>query len=90
MSWVTKLWAIVEALHEGHSLGNVESWKNRQSAMSSVITILGILLAFKPDLPISGEQLDSIAGGIVTAGSIFVLYLTPATSKKVGFKKKEE
>lgn len=83
-----KFFAVIDALYEGKSLRNAATWKNRQMAVNAVLAVLGVLVAFKPDLPISGEQMDSIAGGIVTVGGIIATILTPATSDKVGFKSK--
>ena len=81
-----KFFAIIDALYEGKSLKDPEVWKNRQNTVNAILAILGLLTAFKPDLPISGEALDSIAGGIATVLGIISMYLTTATSEKVGFK----
>lgn len=81
-----KFFAIIEALYQGKSLKDPAVWKDRHMVINAILTILGVIIMFKPDLPISGEAMDSIAGGIATVLGLISAYLIPATSEKVGLR----
>jgi hypothetical protein len=88
MSIISKIFSIGTALRAGEELSKSETWKNRQVAINSILSLIGVIVLFVPEeLQISGEAAESIAGGIVTVGGLVNAYLTTATSKKVGVKK---
>lgn len=84
---MNKLLAALAALRYGSSLTDPEIWKNRQLVMNALI---GLLAAIAPFLPVelSHEDQRAIAGGIAAVGVVLNIYLTAATSKKVGLPSK--
>lgn len=84
-----KLWAVVEALYYGKSLGNPETWKNVQTGTNAVLIILAVIPEFVPELQFSDAQMHTIAQAImIIGGGVVNAYFTTATSDKVGIKKK--
>jgi hypothetical protein len=81
-----KLWAIISACYHGKELTNAAGWKNKQMAVNAIMTILAPIPLFIPNLNLSDEQMQVIAAGIFTVGNAFSLYLTAATSSKVGLR----
>lgn len=83
-----KLWAIINALHEGEALKDPHIWKNRQAVVNILVTIAGAVLMFLPEgLEVSEADIHTIAVGVATLGGLVNSYLTIATSDKVGFKR---
>ena len=84
---------ILLALQAGQSLRNRDKWKRGQE-LTNLIGALGTgviaaIQVFFPDVLISDEACQvsyQIVGGVLVAVN---LYLTRATSKRVGFKPKE-
>lgn len=84
-----KFWAVITACYHGRSLGNAASWKNRQMTVNAILAVLGAGLVFAPEhVELSGEQMESIAGGIATALGLYNAWSTAATSDKVGLSAK--
>lgn len=82
-----KLLAALAVLRYGSALTDPEIWKKRQLAANALI---GLLAAIAPFLPVelSHEDQRAIAGGIAAVGVVLNIYLTAATSKKVGLPSK--
>lgn len=80
---MNKMLAALAALRYGSSLTDPAIWKNRQLLMNALI---GLLAAIAPFLPVelSHEDQKAIAGGIAAVGIVLNIYLTAATSDKVG------
>lgn len=80
--------SIFEALRKGKTLKNVEGWKNVQATTLTVGIVLSAICSFLSflgvDLNMSAEMKQALAEWI--AGGLFVLnlYLTIATTKKIG------
>jgi hypothetical protein len=82
MSFIDSIKLIFIALQKGEQLGKAETWKNFQMAAALVATVLASVLAvFHKDL--SPELLQDIGNAIAGIVAV-VLYLIPATSKRVG------
>jgi hypothetical protein len=75
-------------LRKGYQLRNVEAWKNAQFATAALTAILAALVTvlrlYGVELPVSDADLASISGAVVAIVGVFLAYLTPATSAKVG------
>ena len=80
------MFKLLKVLRHGERLTHVETWKNGQLAINALTGLLVILVNMVPTFEASETQVTSIAGGIVAAVNV---YLTMATSKKVGPKTKE-
>jgi hypothetical protein len=72
----------------GKSLNNVEGWKNLQFTSTAVGGMLAGLCYLLPwfgiNVIIPEEALTNIAEGIAGILLVINLYLTPATTKKIG------
>jgi len=78
-----KLFAAANAVKAGESLKNPASWKNIQTLMNAFLVILGTIPVFV-DIEISDAQLNAIAYGLATLAGVVNVYITNATSDKVG------
>ncbi len=77
----------LKALKAGESLKNMETWKNRQTAMNAVTVLIVFIVSFFPDtVKVTEEQATEISGAIVTIVGLVNVYFVNATSKKVGVK----
>ena len=83
---MNSFFAIIGALKAGESLQNPETWKNRQLLLNVFVAIMSSLLVFSP-VPLDDNQVELIAYLITTFISMINMYLTAATSKKIGLKK---
>ena len=81
--------AFFNVLEAGRSLKNPAAWKNGQTALNS--GILAILMSLKTFLPPEYQPSDDVlynVGLILgAAGALVNMYLTTATSEKVGISK---
>lgn len=86
---MSKFLAALAALRYGSSLTDPALWKNRQMLMNA---LLGLVAAVAPFLPVemSHEDQLAIAGGVAAIGGLLNLYLTAATSEKVGLPAQRE
>jgi len=79
---------LIEALKAGKELANPASWKNRQTTMNLLVAVLSLLLlALRMagiDLQLSDDQLTGTAEAVAVILGLFNMFLTTATSKKVG------
>lgn len=80
---VEKLKLLFVVLQRGNELANVGVWKNTQAAVAAVGALLAAVVAFMP-FEIPEELTLAAAGGAVAIVQLVQLYLTYATSKRVG------
>ena len=82
---MNKIAAIFGVLRHGESVLDPKLWKDRSAAVVTITALIYAILyaarAYGYELPITPEQVDLIALGVVTVVS---LYFTYATSDKVG------
>jgi hypothetical protein len=78
-----KIKLLFVVLQKGQELANADAWKNTQAAMSALGAIIAAVVAFAP-FPMPPEITMAIAGGVVAVVQLVQLYLTYATSKRVG------
>lgn len=83
------------ALQRGRELANPETWKTQQNVVNAVggvlVVIVGLVKALGYELPISDEQVLLVGGSIGTIVWVFYnLYITTATTKKIGLSYKSE
>ena len=83
---MNSFFAIIGALKAGESLQNPETLNNRQLLLNVFVAIMSSLLIFSP-IPLDDNQIELIAYLITTFISMINMYLTTATSKKIGLKK---
>lgn len=82
---MNRIWSLITALQAGRELGNVETWKNVQAATSALVAVLSALAIFlPPELRPDEVQIGALAAGVATAGGLVGVYLTYATSRRVG------
>ncbi len=81
---MNKFAAIWKALQAGEQLANSATWKNRQLAMNSLLTVMAVFTAFYPGVA-SHEDLSAIAAGIAAVAGVFNAYFTTATTDKIGY-----
>lgn len=81
---------IPEVLKQGKVVANPEAWKTGQISVSVLAGFFGLLLSatqlFGVDLPITDEQLTTIAAGILTIFGVFNPVATVVSTDKVGIK----
>lgn len=79
---------LIEALQAGKELANPSTWKNRQTTTNLIVAILGLLLFGMRmagiDLQLTDAQLIGIAEAVAVLLGLINMFLTTATSKKVG------
>ncbi len=80
---MNKIQLLYNAIQAGKSLQNPEIWKKRQALWTAFATILSLIPAFT-DLPLTQDQIDIISTFLAGAVGVFNIYLTFATSEKVG------
>lgn len=80
---MNKLIALFTVLRSGASLTDPAIWKQNQNLVNVLITLLGAVALFLP-VEVSSDQIMSIAGGIAAVAGVFNVYLTTATSEKIG------
>jgi hypothetical protein len=83
MSALEKLFAATNALKAGESLKEPAMWKNVQSLMNVFVVIIATVIKFV-DIPVDDSQVNAIAYGLATLAVMVNVYLTHATSTKVG------
>ena len=82
------MFKLIEALQAGKELANPAGWKNRQTTMNLLVAVLSLLLLALRiagiDLQLSDDQLTGIAEAVAVILGLVNMFLTTATSKKVG------
>ena len=79
------MFKIFEVFWKGRELTCAATWKQAGVAVTALVPVLAYAVSFT-DIPITTEQLTSIAVGIITVVNIVLPY---ATSSKLGFTPKE-
>lgn len=80
---MNKIQLLYNAIQAGQSLKNPEIWKKRQALWTAFVTILSVIPAFT-NLPLSQENIDTISSFLAGAVGIWNIYLTFATTTKIG------
>lgn len=76
---------LCRALRAGESLTNAATWKQRQLRLNALLPIIYLLAHYLP-IDLSADDVDAVATGIGMVGGAAVnIYLTIATTVKVGF-----
>ena len=86
---MSKLWALINALRYGSSLSDPAIHKNRQNLLNALIGLLGALAIFIP-VEVSADDVANVAGGIATLVGMYNLYVTTASSDKIGVRASSE
>ena len=78
---------LLRVLRQGEELANAEAWKKGQITVNVLVpflaAVVAALQAWGLEIPITHDQLVTVAGAILVVAN---LWLTPATSKRVGTK----
>lgn len=83
---MNKFQLLYNAIQAGESLKNPETWKKRQVLFTAISTLLCLVPAFTK-FELSQENIDTITYAIVGLTGCWNMYLTYATSTKVGINK---
>jgi len=83
MSVLEKIFAAGKAIQAGESLKDPAAWKNKQQLMNALTIILGVVPTFI-DIDLAEADINAISYGVATGVAVVNLYLTAATSTKVG------
>jgi len=75
---------LFRVLYKHRSLLNVETWKNVQMVSVALSAIAFSILHFFPSVTIDSQVLAHVIEGIAYFGSAIAIYLTPATTTKIG------
>ena len=91
---VDKAKALFNVLKKGESVADPSAWKNRQTAANAITALLiaaaGAAHVFGVDLGVTEAQIESaVIGGAAVFGLIANIWLTLATSEKVGLPAKK-
>ena len=89
MTLLEKLFAAGKALRAGESLKDPAAWKNKQLLFTAILTILSVATRFL-EIDVPDQTLNSISAGFADFAIVLNLYLTPATSEKIGLPNKNK
>lgn len=86
----SKITALLDVLDKGKSVANVEAWKSGQVTVNILVGLLGSLVgvirAFGIDVPVTDDQLFTIASAILGLLGVYNSFVTVATTDKIGLK----
>jgi hypothetical protein len=83
--------AAIQALRAGKELANAAAWKNRQNAINAVVGLLVLAASVANAYGLEIRLTDDLAAGIATGvWAVVNLYLTTATTSKIGLPAKAE
>lgn len=85
-----KILAVLKALYKGRSLTNLEAWKNVQMVSTVLAGVVFSVLRFFPDFVVADEVVNMFVTGLGYIFAGVALYLTPATTEKIGFNDHEK
>jgi len=86
---MNKFWLVIEALYAGKELKNPGAWKQYGLLVNVFGVIITALIGFVPDLTVLDVDKNNIVEGFATLAFILNMYLTTATTKKIGLKNKD-
>lgn len=86
---MSKLMAIITALRYGSSLSDPEVHKVRQNLVNALVGLLGAVAVFLP-MEVTADDMANIAGGIASIVGLYNVYVTTASSKKIGLQANSE
>lgn len=79
-----------KAMQEGEKVSNPEAWKKGQITAGILAgfltTLLGVANAFGYEIPITSEQINYIAGGLLSSYGMYNIIATVVSTEKIGFK----
>lgn len=78
-----KLLAALAALRHGASLADPAGWKRRQNTVNALVGLLGAVALFLP-VELSDADIEMLAGGVAVLLAIANLYVTTASTDKIG------
>lgn len=79
-----KLIKVFTVLKQGQALADSATWKQAQVATNALVVIIGAILAFLPQIPLTPDNITDLATGIALIGGVVNAYFTVATSERVG------
>ena len=83
--------AAIQALRVGKELANAAAWKNRQNAVNALVGLLAFAASVASAYGYQVKLTDDLAVGIATGVWAAVnLYLTTATTSKIGLRSTDE
>ena len=82
---MNKLMSLINALRYGSSLADPAVHKNRQNLINALIGLLGAVAVWLP-IEVSADELVNIAGGIAALVGLYNVYITTASTEKVGLR----
>lgn len=87
---IAKISAAWKALKAGEELANVKDWKQKQIAINTlsafIVALIGVAKAFDIEIPLVETDINNMAYTFVTLIGLVNVYLTTATTKKIGLK----
>lgn len=82
--------AAIQALRAGKELTNAAAWKNRQNAINAVVGLLVLAASVANAYGMEIQLTDDLVTGIATGvWAVVNLYLTTATTSKIGLRAKD-
>lgn len=80
-----------DAMEAGKQVADPTSWKQAQVTVSRIVAILGLIVfglrINGVELPMTDEQLASVAGGIAAILGVVNEVMTTVSTKKIGVEK---
>lgn len=84
----SKIPAILKVFQHGEIVSNPEAWKRGQITSSYLLVVLtaivGACKAFGYDVPLTEEQLNYIASGVLSGYGVYNTIATVVSTKKIG------
>lgn len=78
-----KIFALAGAIKSGECLANPEAWKNRQTLLNAFLSFIG-LVPIMTNIEMSEVEINNTAYFLSASAGLINMYITNATSKKVG------
>lgn len=82
---MSKFLAAINAVKYGACLADPATWKKHQVLLNALIGLLGAAAVFIP-IEVSSDEVAAIAGGVAAVAGLLNVYLTSATTDKIGVK----
>lgn len=91
---IAKISAAWKALKAGEELANIKDWKQKQLAINAlsafIVALIGVAKAFGYEIPLVETDINNMAYTFVTIIGLINMYLTVATTKKIGLQPENE